>query len=278
MAFAYFITGNWNAYLEPILIAISKYGTGDLERTKLDFIFSYIKFIYPLVLIFLLGFATIPFKRCFRILRSDRFLILIGLNLTSLYASTWTGYLFDHYYLQVLPFSILLSFGFLRFSLPARTREKKIITYLGFAALLVLSFQLIKSSYKEFHKFEDVPKQVATYIKEKDEKATLFVGKGWHASYVYLDMLPPVRYIQPSCYTSAPFRSKFNVDLDGMFSDLGGANVHWIQWADKDLLSGDFKSIDEYKLRLRDYLLKNSFYLDKEFAYNVKLYKRKTEK
>ncbi len=266
--FFYYYKGHLNFYIESLLAVTDRYGKSIPLSNKLASSFSFIKVFIPFFAFTLILFI---YNKNHRNLFTKKWIIFTVWWIASWIGATWTGFLFDHYFLGTLS-PIILLFGM---SL-SKLCPKKFVNHLcviSLAAILSHSLYIHNNYKKQLDLIPDVPKLIANaVIKNGDGK--LFVGSGVHSTYIALNQISPVRIVQPVNYMNPEFSKKFLINSDEIINQI--SDVKYIQWCKKfDLLDESSKIPDDLNkdlvIKLSEFM-KNKFYLKEKFPMDCKLY------
>lgn len=191
--------------------------------------------------------------------------LFLGWIFTSFLGAIWTGFLYEHYLLACLPSWVLFTGRLVSLAWESVAREWdwkwKRIVFLGlFVFLIFISAERKAQLEKILSKIPDEQRELAKYLKQ--EKVTnLFVGYGYHTTYVLLDLFPPIKLVQPNNYTEEIFAKNFSVKSNPIFETLTQKDVRWIQWCSElspDKITQEYakeKGINfEYILQMDEYL------------------------
>lgn len=299
-AFHFLFFYEWSYFLSSFLSVLQKHKNESSLIFRLEYLFI---FLYKYLIIYLLVFIPTIFKnRWRRIFKTKLFFISFGWLISSSIGSIWTGFLYDHYFLAILPSLCILLFLFLNlfFRLLSKKLKEFITRYkstskwnqllklnslnfiyiLFFLSVVYTGIQTRNRLEKISSKIEDYPVIIADHI-SKNGGGNLFIASGYHATYVLLKQLPQVKYVQPNNYTETIFAKNFNINLEEYIDTLKN-KTKFIQWCDRfspsDIINSS--SIDENKYYIPFYIMISdiilSVFIEEETnSKSCKLFKRK---
>jgi hypothetical protein len=270
VTFFYYYTGHLSFFIESLLAVTNRYGKTLPLISKLSSSFTFFKVFIPFILFIITLYI---FRSNHRELFTKKWLIFIAWWVASWIGATWTGFLFDHYFLGTLS-PIILLFGM---SL-SKLCSKKLVNYFCMVSLvgILLHSLFIYNNYKkQLDLIPDVPKQIANFIL-KNGNGKLFVGSGIHSTYIALNQLSPVRVVQPVNYMNPEFSKKFLINSDEIIKQI--SDVKYIQWCKKYDLLGDSNEVPEdlnkdLVIKLSKFM-KDKFIFKEQFSMDCKLYSR----
>jgi hypothetical protein len=264
----YIFTGHTASFMDSIFAVTGRYGKSLSLLDKIKSFFSFFKVFIPFILFI---FILYIYKRNHRKILSKKLIIFSVWWIASWIGATWTGFLFDHYFLGTLSPLILL-FG-ISLSKLCPKRFTNHLYVISIIAILAHSLVIRNNYKKQLDLIPDVPKQIANVIL-KEGNGTLFVASGIHSTYIALNQLPTVRIVQPVNYMNPEFSKKFLINNDEIMSQI--TDVKYIQWCKQyDLLSGEGDIPDDLNkdlvIKLTTFM-KDKFILKEEFPMDCKLY------
>lgn len=281
----YAINGHLNELINVTHIVMTSHSKSAGFLNILEF-FSSFKFIFfPL---FLLSFLILTFH-FFKKSTFNRIPILffLGWIITSSFGAIKTGFLFEHYLLAIIPSIILFNFtvfdGILSNEFSRNHLKIKMsLLYFCYMVLIFFAFKDFKKFSKTMAKIPDLNRNIANEIKN-DGDGSLFVASGFHAAYIHLNQIPPVKYVQPVNYIDKEFSENFKINVKSVLSDLEKNKPKYIQWCEslelpfnKDLEIPGYYNRD-YIIGIND-LIKNRYLFWKSFDSECKLYKLRINK
>lgn len=264
----YFLTGRTSFFIDSIFAVTGRYGKSLSFVNKLVSFITFFKVFIPFIVFILVLYI---YKKNHRKILSKKWIIFIVWWAASWIGATWTGFLFDHYFLGTLSPLILL-FGITLSKLCPR-RFTTHFYFISILAILVHSLVIRNNYKKQLDLIPDVPKQIANVIL-KEGNGMLFVASGIHSTYIALNQLPTVRVVQPVNYMNPEFSKKFQINNDEIMSQI--SDVKYIQWCKQyDLLKAGEDIPDDLNrdlvIKLSKFM-KDKFILKEEFPMDCKLY------
>jgi hypothetical protein len=257
----YLTIGEWEAYWK-VTYSVARFHQ---KSASLNERFSFLLGVYQLFLIpIILSVGLLLWRgRVKQVFEKENILYFLWIVSASL-GAVWTGFLYEHYLLGILPPLVLLTGNLIsemKILFDTLISDHKYGRYvIPLASLLILVYfgnKRSKQWEKTLAQIPDVSREIAKSIQDS-KPGKLFVASGLHASYVILGQISPTKYVQPNNYQEAVFSKNFKIDAKEVLEEVFKEDIAYIQWCgeeiDKVKTDNINKSVDnnDYIVRLKD--------------------------
>jgi 4-amino-4-deoxy-L-arabinose transferase-like glycosyltransferase len=214
----YFMNGNFDAFLNIIYLAPSRYPSAFDPWKMLKFILTYHLLFLP---VFLMFYYVLTDRKDYGREISSIKLLTVTWSIFALFAVLIAGKTFGHYTIQLmLPVSLAAGLFFMKDrKYPAFI--KPLFTVRTGSVILAILFLGISLMKLEYYMREDIPEEIAEYLEPKlNEDDVIYTGNYHHIVYYLLKKDSPTKYVHRSLILKDKHIKALDINVDEEFRKI----------------------------------------------------------